>query len=311
MTVVTDARLASDLVVYATARLVRAITPRPRAAAGTRVVSLLDEHGPLRIAWLTELHYPRSRPCRAAPSPSSSSGAGSPSARPGRRPGLPSSRSPSAAAPSWCASRTDRRARRCARRRPLPPGPRHRGRPPARGPEEKGTSAELVPQAASGSLGRRSFACVIAFMGIGLVDPGSSEIAAKPTRPRARSAAVHQLHGHHGHLDARHRRRLSRIGLSARCWPAWCSSSSSPVWRAVRQRRRRHRLPRAGWGLATPALFVATALSTIVQLRPRGCGGAGDHSLPRRPWDWASRRSAHRRAARRAVLARAVLASRC
>lgn len=54
MTVVTDAELASDLVVYA-ARLVRAVRRDLELPAGTRVVSLLDEHGPLGITRLAAL----------------------------------------------------------------------------------------------------------------------------------------------------------------------------------------------------------------------------------------------------------------
>lgn len=49
-----DIDLASDLVVYA-ARLVRAVRRELELPAGTRVVSLLDEHGPLGITQLAAL----------------------------------------------------------------------------------------------------------------------------------------------------------------------------------------------------------------------------------------------------------------
>jgi DNA-binding MarR family transcriptional regulator len=54
MSRVTDAELASDLVMYA-ARLVRAVRRELELPAGTRVVSLLDEHGPLGITQLADL----------------------------------------------------------------------------------------------------------------------------------------------------------------------------------------------------------------------------------------------------------------
>ena len=49
-----DLDLASDLVVHA-ARLVRAVRRELELPAGTRVVSLLDEHGPLGITQLAAL----------------------------------------------------------------------------------------------------------------------------------------------------------------------------------------------------------------------------------------------------------------
>jgi DNA-binding MarR family transcriptional regulator len=49
-----DAELASDLVTYA-ARLVRAVRRELELPAGTRVISLLDEHGPLGITQLADL----------------------------------------------------------------------------------------------------------------------------------------------------------------------------------------------------------------------------------------------------------------
>ena len=49
-----DLDLASDLVVHA-ARLVRAVRRELELPAGTRVISLLDEHGPLGITHLAEL----------------------------------------------------------------------------------------------------------------------------------------------------------------------------------------------------------------------------------------------------------------
>lgn len=54
MEAVTDTELASDLVVYA-ARLVRAVRRDLELPAGTRVISLLDQHGPLGITQLADL----------------------------------------------------------------------------------------------------------------------------------------------------------------------------------------------------------------------------------------------------------------
>jgi DNA-binding MarR family transcriptional regulator len=50
----TDAELASDLVVHA-ARLVRAVRRELELPAGTRILSLLDERGPLGITQLADL----------------------------------------------------------------------------------------------------------------------------------------------------------------------------------------------------------------------------------------------------------------
>lgn len=49
-----DVELASDLVVHA-ARLVRAVRRELELPAGTRIISLLDEHGPLGITQLAGL----------------------------------------------------------------------------------------------------------------------------------------------------------------------------------------------------------------------------------------------------------------
>lgn len=49
-----DVELASDLVVHA-ARLVRAVRRELELPAGTRIISLLDEHGPLGITQLAAL----------------------------------------------------------------------------------------------------------------------------------------------------------------------------------------------------------------------------------------------------------------
>jgi DNA-binding MarR family transcriptional regulator len=51
---VTEAELASDLVTHA-ARLVRAVRRELELPAGTRIISLLDEHGPLGITALADL----------------------------------------------------------------------------------------------------------------------------------------------------------------------------------------------------------------------------------------------------------------
>src|SRR6478609_165206 len=50
----TDIELASDLVVHA-ARLVRAVRRELELPAGTRIISLLDEVGPLGITQLADL----------------------------------------------------------------------------------------------------------------------------------------------------------------------------------------------------------------------------------------------------------------
>lgn len=52
--VTTDAELASDLVVHA-ARLVRAVRRELQVPAGIRILSLLDEFGPLGITQLADL----------------------------------------------------------------------------------------------------------------------------------------------------------------------------------------------------------------------------------------------------------------
>ncbi len=51
---VTEADLAGDLVVHA-ARLVRAVRRDLELPAGTRILSLLDEHGPLGVTTLADL----------------------------------------------------------------------------------------------------------------------------------------------------------------------------------------------------------------------------------------------------------------
>ena len=54
MEVVTDTELASDLVVHA-ARLVRAVRRELELPAATRIISLIDESGPMGITQLAEL----------------------------------------------------------------------------------------------------------------------------------------------------------------------------------------------------------------------------------------------------------------
>ena len=56
-----DVALASDLVIQA-ARLVRAVRRRLELPAGVRVLSVLDEHGPLRSP-----SSPRRTPARSRP----------------------------------------------------------------------------------------------------------------------------------------------------------------------------------------------------------------------------------------------------
>ena len=56
--VTTDAELASDLVVHA-ARLVRAVRRELHLPAGIRILSLLDEFGPLGITVCYDLRFPQ------------------------------------------------------------------------------------------------------------------------------------------------------------------------------------------------------------------------------------------------------------
>jgi MFS family permease len=108
-----------------------------------------------------------------------------------------------------------------------------------------------------------AFACVIAFMGIGLVDPILPAIAESLERPRGDRAALHELPRRHGSCDAR-----DELDLLAHRHEGDAADRPRPhrrVRSAVRRigkRRRRDRLPR-GWGLGN-ALFISTALATIV-----------------------------------------------
>ena len=120
-----------------------------------------------------------------------------------------------------------------------------------------------------------AFAAVIAFMGIGLVDPILPAIARRAERhAEPGRAAVHQLHGRH-----RASRCWSPAGSpagsapSARC----CSGSRSIVVFAALAGASAASAQivgfRAGWGLGN-ALFIATALATIVGAASGGVASA-------------------------------------
>ena len=149
-----------------------------------------------------------------------------------------------------------------------------------------------------------AFACVIAFMGIGLVDPILKPIADQlDATPEPGVAAVHQLHGRHGRRDARHRLGLQPDRRQAH--PAHRPGADHRLLRARRARRTAIGAIvgfRAGWGLGN-ALFIATALATIVVVGQR-LGRAGDHPVRGRARPRHRRRPARRRPARLDLLAR-------
>ena len=110
-----------------------------------------------------------------------------------------------------------------------------------------------------------AFACVVAFMGIGLVDPILPAIAEDlDATPSQVVAAVHQLLRGHRRRDARHRLRLQpHRRRSATLLPGL----ALVVLFSALAGRVRHVGEivgfRAGWGLGN-ALFIATALAMIV-----------------------------------------------
>ena len=117
-----------------------------------------------------------------------------------------------------------------------------------------------------------AFAAVIAFMGIGLVDPILPAIGASK-RDQAQVELLHQLHGRHRARDAGHRVRLQ---------PHRCQAHPAARARLRRRVQRARGRPdtigqivgfRAGWGFGN-ALFIATALATIVGAASGGVASA-------------------------------------
>ena len=140
------------------------------------------------------------------------------------------------------APRCSQAPRRAHRRRA-----RGAGRRPARAGQADWKETDNEPQDQPKAVWAVAFACVIAFMGIGLVDPILPALAKDlHATPSQVVAAVHELLRVHRRLDARHRLRLQPDRRRARrCSPAWRSSSSfSALAGRVRHRRRDRRLPR-------------------------------------------------------------------
>ena len=151
-----------------------------------------------------------------------------------------------------------------------------------------------------------AFACVIAFMGIGLVDPILKQIAAQldatPSQVSLLFTSYMAIMGVAmlvtGVVSSRiGPKRTLLSGLVLIIVFAALAGASDSVGAIVGFR--------AGWGLGN-ALFVATALATIVSVGA-GLGRAGDHPVRGRARPRHRVRPAHRRPARRAVLARPVL----
>ena len=119
-----------------------------------------------------------------------------------------------------------------------------------------------------------AFACVIAFMGIGLVDPILKPIARRARRLALPGlAAVHQLHGGDGVAMLVTGGSPAASAPSARCSSAWPSSSSAPAWPGTSDTVGGIVGFRAVWGLGN-ALFIATALATIVSAARGSVGQA-------------------------------------
>ena len=138
-----------------------------------------------------------------------------------------------------------------------------------------------------------AFACVIAFMGIGLVDPILKPIAdqldASPSQVSLLFTSYMAVMGVAmlitGVVSSRIGAKKTLLtGLALIIVFSALAGSSSTVGQIVGFR--------AGWGLGN-ALFIATALSTIV-MSARGSTGAGDHPLRGRPGPRHRRRPARR-----------------
>ena len=154
-----------------------------------------------------------------------------------------------------------------------------------------------------------AFACVIAFMGIGLVDPILKPIAesmdATPSQVSLLFTSYMAIMGVAmlvtGVVSSRiGAKRTLMLGLALIVVFSALAGASGSIDAIVAFR--------AGWGLGN-ALFIATALSTIVDVGPR-LGGPGDHPLRGGPRPRHRHRPAARRPARRPVLARPVLRRR-
>ena len=202
--------------------------------AGFRVLSLLDEHGPLGISALATLDRSSQPTMSGAVAGARRARAGRQAAEPRRRPGQRDHADrpgPQRAGPRAGELRRHRRrallghhpahspedlATAVAVLRDLldtdrPKGTlvsttHHPAHPLARGGDPPGTGGFFDQPRAVWAV---AFACVIAFMGIGLVDPILKPIADQlDATPEPGLAALHQLHGGDGRRDARHRRGL-------------------------------------------------------------------------------------------------------
>ena len=153
-----------------------------------------------------------------------------------------------------------------------------------------------------------AFACVIAFMGIGLVDPILPVLGAGSRRHAEPGvAAVHELLRDHRRLDARHRLRLE---------------PDRPAQDAARRARARHRLQRARRRAGSIPRSSASAPAGASATRSSSPPRSGDHGLGdrrRRPARSSSSRPRSGsaspparcwRTARRHLLARPVLRHR-
>ena len=120
-----------------------------------------------------------------------------------------------------------------------------------------------------------AFACVVSFMGIGLVDPilpALAHAAARHAQPG--QPAVHQLPGRHRRRDAVHRLGVQPDRRQAHADHRPGRSS----WSSPRSPGSRGSIGgivgfRAGWGLGN-ALFIATSLAVIVASATGGFAGA-------------------------------------
>ena len=144
-----------------------------------------------------------------------------------------------------------------------------------------------------------AFACVIAFMGIGLVDPIlkpiGDELGASPSQVSLLFTSYMAVMGVAmlvtGAVSSRiGAKRTLLLGLAIIIVGAGLAGTSDTVGGIVGFR--------AVWGLGN-ALFIATALATIVSAA-KGSVGAGDHPVRGRPRHRHRRRPAARRPARRA-----------
>ena len=155
-----------------------------------------------------------------------------------------------------------------------------------------------------------AFACVVAFMGIGLVDPILPTLAydlhATPSQVSLLFTSYFAMTGVSMLVTGWVARRAS--ARAGRCSSASCSSCSSARSRALASSVFAIAGFRLGWGLGN-ALFIATALSVIVGAAVRRAGER-DRPLRGRAGPRHRVRAAARRAAGRDLVARAVLRHR-